>query len=311
MAMDDVNRRKDILPGYTLRMHSNDSQVQWDLNIQNLCWKHKISENDQIFSSKNWPCWTHQRHHKGLIKWVCWLQHDINVWDTSLSEWGKIVCLPIEKCVGNSVHYYFKLIMVCSQFWPYVTFQSYRNGWGITHKKMYICSRFLKWSKINQAEDIYNDKSSINPRYWLRNIGDSTTTLFLQCEPGLAALVMYDLLYQDPRKLMLLAGCSTVCTTVAETAKMWNLNVVRNPKIGPNFSPEIWRNTVTILKFSAFYSFAMVPARRHCQIDKDFPICSGLIPQRRCTIRPELNYFSNTVGHVWQYYNRLKKFSFL
>lgn len=38
---------------------------------------------------------------------------------------------------------------------------------------------------------------------------------------------MYNLLYSDPRKLMLLAGCSTVCTTVAEAAKMWNLVVVR------------------------------------------------------------------------------------
>lgn len=37
---------------------------------------------------------------------------------------------------------------------------------------------------------------------------------------------MYNLLYNEPRKLMLLAGCSTVCTTVAEAAKMWNLVVV-------------------------------------------------------------------------------------
>lgn len=28
---------------------------------------------------------------------------------------------------------------------------------------------------------------------------------------------------------MLLAGCSTVCTTVAEAAKMWNLVVVSKP----------------------------------------------------------------------------------
>lgn len=48
----------------------------------------------------------------------------------------------------------------------------------------------------------------------------------MQCEPGLGALVMYDLLYKPPQKLMLLAGCSTVCTTVAEAAKMWNLVVV-------------------------------------------------------------------------------------
>lgn len=39
---------------------------------------------------------------------------------------------------------------------------------------------------------------------------------------------MYNLLYNKPQKLMLLAGCSTVCTTVAEAAKMWNLIVVSN-----------------------------------------------------------------------------------
>lgn len=49
---------------------------------------------------------------------------------------------------------------------------------------------------------------------------------WLQCEPGLGASVMYNLLYNKPQKLMLLAGCSTVCTTVAEAAKMWNLIVV-------------------------------------------------------------------------------------
>lgn len=37
---------------------------------------------------------------------------------------------------------------------------------------------------------------------------------------------MYNLLYYKPHKLMLLAGCSTVCTTVAEAAKMWHLVVV-------------------------------------------------------------------------------------
>ncbi|XP_067621174.1 gamma-aminobutyric acid type B receptor subunit 1 isoform X2 [Eurosta solidaginis] len=37
---------------------------------------------------------------------------------------------------------------------------------------------------------------------------------------------MYNLLYNKPQKLMLLAGCSTVCTTVAEAAKMWNLIVL-------------------------------------------------------------------------------------
>ena len=56
-----------------------------------------------------------------------------------------------------------------------------------------------------------------------------------QCEPGLGASVMYDLLYNKPQKLMLLAGCSTVCTTVAEAAKMWNLVVVSTEKRIHNF----------------------------------------------------------------------------
>ncbi|XP_055601301.1 gamma-aminobutyric acid type B receptor subunit 1 [Uranotaenia lowii] len=47
-----------------------------------------------------------------------------------------------------------------------------------------------------------------------------------ECEPGLGASVMYNLVYNAPQKLMLLAGCSTVCTTVAEAAKMWNLVVL-------------------------------------------------------------------------------------
>ncbi|XP_039951553.1 gamma-aminobutyric acid type B receptor subunit 1 [Bactrocera tryoni] len=49
---------------------------------------------------------------------------------------------------------------------------------------------------------------------------------YKRCEPGLGASVMYNLLYNRPQKLMLLAGCSTVCTTVAEAAKMWNLIVL-------------------------------------------------------------------------------------
>ncbi|CAL8112896.1 unnamed protein product [Orchesella dallaii] len=47
-----------------------------------------------------------------------------------------------------------------------------------------------------------------------------------ECEPGRGAAVMYQLLYKDPVKVMLLAGCSTVCTTVAEAAKKWNLIVL-------------------------------------------------------------------------------------
>ena len=48
----------------------------------------------------------------------------------------------------------------------------------------------------------------------------------LQCDSGKGAAVMYDLLYNRPQKVIMLAGCSTVCTTVAEAAQLWNLVTV-------------------------------------------------------------------------------------
>uniref|UniRef100_T1IUR5 G-protein coupled receptors family 3 profile domain-containing protein n=1 Tax=Strigamia maritima TaxID=126957 RepID=T1IUR5_STRMM len=47
---------------------------------------------------------------------------------------------------------------------------------------------------------------------------------------------MYDLLYNPPQKLMLLCGCSIVCTTVGEAAKMWNLVVVSYGASSPALS---------------------------------------------------------------------------
>nr|CAD7406403.1 unnamed protein product [Timema cristinae] len=69
-------------------------------------------------------------------------------------------------------------------------------------------------------EDV-NNRKDLLPGFTLKlHWNDS------ECEPGLGASVMYNLLYNKPQKLMLLAGCSTVCTTVAEAAKMWNLVVL-------------------------------------------------------------------------------------
>ena len=73
-----------------------------------------------------------------------------------------------------------------------------------------------------------------------------------QCEPGLGALVMYDLLYKPPKKLMLLAGCSTVSTTVAEAAKMWNLVMVSYSvpnKDGIQYAHVIYSYSFMLLMF--------------------------------------------------------------
>ncbi|KAF6204850.1 hypothetical protein GE061_019013 [Apolygus lucorum] len=73
----------------------------------------------------------------------------------------------------------------------------------------------------NLALEDVNNKTNLLPGFILKlHWNDS------ECEPGLGASVMYNLLYNKPQKLMLLAGCSTVCTTVAEAAKMWNLVVL-------------------------------------------------------------------------------------
>lgn len=44
--------------------------------------------------------------------------------------------------------------------------------------------------------------------------------------PGLGTKVLYQLLYDKPTKIMVLSGCSSVSTFVAQAANMWNLIVV-------------------------------------------------------------------------------------
>ncbi|KAG7188036.1 hypothetical protein KM043_013204 [Ampulex compressa] len=74
---------------------------------------------------------------------------------------------------------------------------------------------------VNLALDDVNREKNLLPGFTLKLHSNDS-----ECEPGLGASVMYNLLYYKPHKLMLLAGCSTVCTTVAEAAKMWNLVVL-------------------------------------------------------------------------------------
>lgn len=57
-----------------------------------------------------------------------------------------------------------------------------------------------------------------------------------QCNPGLGASVLYDLIYNPPTKLLILGGCSIVCSIVAETAKMYNLIVVGYGSSSPALS---------------------------------------------------------------------------
>ncbi|XP_040570916.2 LOW QUALITY PROTEIN: gamma-aminobutyric acid type B receptor subunit 1-like [Lepeophtheirus salmonis] len=71
---------------------------------------------------------------------------------------------------------------------------------------------------VEMALKDVNEINSLLPGYNLKLYMDDS-----ECDSGKGAAVLYDLLYNKPQKVILLAGCSTVCTTVAEAAKMWNL----------------------------------------------------------------------------------------
>ncbi|CAG2173012.1 unnamed protein product, partial [Oppiella nova] len=57
-----------------------------------------------------------------------------------------------------------------------------------------------------------------------------------ECDPGLAATILYDLIYRPPKKTIILGGCSIVCSGIAETAKMYNLIVVGYGSSSPALS---------------------------------------------------------------------------
>lgn len=66
-------------------------------------------------------------------------------------------------------------------------------------------------------------RASSRTAVWLTCL---SVVLSLQCDPGEATKLLYDLLYTEPIKIVLMPGCSGVSTLVAEAARMWNLIVV-------------------------------------------------------------------------------------
>ncbi|CAG0886915.1 unnamed protein product [Darwinula stevensoni] len=92
------------------------------------------------------------------------------------------------------------------------------------------CTQACQPAAMLALEDI-NKQEDLLPGYEVKLTWNDS-----QCDPGLGASVMYDLLYNPPTKLLLLGGCSTVCTTVAEAAKMWNLLVLSYGASSPALS---------------------------------------------------------------------------
>uniref|UniRef100_A0A8C6TKE1 Gamma-aminobutyric acid type B receptor subunit 1 n=1 Tax=Neogobius melanostomus TaxID=47308 RepID=A0A8C6TKE1_9GOBI len=56
------------------------------------------------------------------------------------------------------------------------------------------------------------------------------------CDPGEATKLLYDLLYTEPIKIVLMPGCSGVSTIVGEAARMWNLIVLSYGSSSPALS---------------------------------------------------------------------------
>ncbi|XP_076455259.1 gamma-aminobutyric acid type B receptor subunit 1-like [Babylonia areolata] len=84
---------------------------------------------------------------------------------------------------------------------------------------------------INMALAMVNNQTDILPEYELTmQYNDS------QCMPGLGTKVLYQLLYDKPTKIMVLTGCSSVSTFVAQAANMWNLIVLAYGASSPALS---------------------------------------------------------------------------
>ncbi|XP_061811989.1 gamma-aminobutyric acid type B receptor subunit 1 isoform X2 [Nerophis lumbriciformis] len=81
------------------------------------------------------------------------------------------------------------------------------------------------------ALDVVNNRSDILPDYELELIHYDS-----MCDPGEATKLLYDLLYTEPIKIVLMPGCSGVSTLVAEAARMWNLIVLSYGSSSPALS---------------------------------------------------------------------------
>ncbi|XP_062414615.1 gamma-aminobutyric acid type B receptor subunit 1 [Pungitius pungitius] len=81
------------------------------------------------------------------------------------------------------------------------------------------------------ALDLVNKRTDILPDYELELIYHDS-----MCDPGEATKLLYDLLYTEPLKIVLMPGCSSVSTLVAEASRIWNLKVLSYGSSSPALS---------------------------------------------------------------------------
>ncbi|XP_060587127.1 gamma-aminobutyric acid type B receptor subunit 1-like [Ruditapes philippinarum] len=84
---------------------------------------------------------------------------------------------------------------------------------------------------VEMALEDVNSRDDILSEYHLNMDFDDS-----QCMPGLGTKVLYELLYNQPKKVIVLTGCSIVSTFVAQAAKMWHLIVLAYGSSSPALS---------------------------------------------------------------------------
>uniref|UniRef100_A0A671R6G6 Gamma-aminobutyric acid type B receptor subunit 1-like n=1 Tax=Sinocyclocheilus anshuiensis TaxID=1608454 RepID=A0A671R6G6_9TELE len=119
--------------------------------------------------------------------------------------------------------------------------EDYSRAHVVSKKKLYIGALFPMsggWPggqaclpAAQMALDLVNKRTDILPDYELELIYYDS-----MCDPGEATKLLYDLLYTEPIKILLMPGCSSVSTLVAEAARMWNLIVLSYGSSSPALS---------------------------------------------------------------------------
>uniref|UniRef100_A0A8C0GPV6 Gamma-aminobutyric acid type B receptor subunit 1 n=1 Tax=Chelonoidis abingdonii TaxID=106734 RepID=A0A8C0GPV6_CHEAB len=107
------------------------------------------------------------------------------------------------------------------------------------------CTKVGRWSfpkPICECEPRKGEGGSLSPRSgWQGGHRPSLSTVsqpraLAVCDPGQATKYLYELLYNDPIKIILMPGCSSVSTLVAEAARMWHLIVLSYGSSSPALS---------------------------------------------------------------------------
>ncbi|GAA6102951.1 gamma-aminobutyric acid type B receptor subunit 1-like isoform X3 [Tachysurus ichikawai] len=137
------------------------------------------------------------------------------------------------------------------------------------------------------ALELVNNRTDILPDYELELIYYDS-----MCDPGEATKLLYDLLYTEPLKIVLMPGCSSVSTLVAEAARMWNLIVVYKEKLyGKKY---VW----FLIGWYADNWFKIKDPAINCTMEQMTEAVEGHVTTEIVMLNPETVRGASNLGHV-------------